>query len=526
MKKRKCIIISTIVFFSTSSLLFASGVGLTDIGARATALGGNFRGIADDWSAMYWNPAGITQIDDMQFGSGLEILWPVAEYLPAPYSHPIYGDGHNFSGFYNKTIRSTHQTFLLPSAGFVYSMKRLSLGLGLFIPFGLSNKWDVMNTSTYNSEYPEFEYNNDLKILDIHPTISFKVNDRLSIGAGFGFLLSKIKIVRPIFAQNPVVGLLKVADVIESLDPDNPLSVSTANYIRTQVLDSLGAKIASPYDHLLMQFTFEADGIGFGFNFGIKYNITQNFSIGVSGRYYSNIEYKGTLKKDIYFATHNSRDSLNVNLAVDTAKVLLLAAAQGSDSLWNIYVGEEQEYAMRNMYSGIVSKFTNNKTKANMPLPMEIGLGFSYKGISNLLISGDISWTQWSVWDVIEIEQNEAEIKKLIENWEDGIRVGLGLEYTVNNFKLRAGYYTEPSSIPDETLTITIPDINRRHAIMAGLSYCFGPFDLFASYEKILLGDRTVDNWKLSDDSTDYDNMAGKYKMNVNNIMLGIGYNF
>ena len=57
-----------------SSSLFASGVGLTGIGARATALGGNFRAIANDWSAMYWNPAGISQIQGMQFGSGLEIL--------------------------------------------------------------------------------------------------------------------------------------------------------------------------------------------------------------------------------------------------------------------------------------------------------------------------------------------------------------------------------------------------------------------------------------------------------------------
>ncbi|MBN1466879.1 hypothetical protein JXA02_14085 [candidate division KSB1 bacterium] len=27
--------------------------------ARATAMGGNYRAVAADWSAMYWNPAGL-----------------------------------------------------------------------------------------------------------------------------------------------------------------------------------------------------------------------------------------------------------------------------------------------------------------------------------------------------------------------------------------------------------------------------------------------------------------------------------
>ena len=40
-----------LVFFSTN--MFAAGVDLTGIGARAMAMGGNYRSIADDWSAMY-----------------------------------------------------------------------------------------------------------------------------------------------------------------------------------------------------------------------------------------------------------------------------------------------------------------------------------------------------------------------------------------------------------------------------------------------------------------------------------------
>ena len=93
---------------------------------------------------------------------------------------------------------------------------------------------------------------------------------------------------------------------------------------------------------------------------------------------------------------------------------------------------------------------------------------------------------------------------------------------------IRAGYYTEPSAIPDETLTITIADVNRRHAINLGASYDFGLFKFFLSYENILIGDREVKTWNFNNDpnAPGFDNMAGTYKMSVTNFMTGIGFKF
>ena len=144
-----------------------------------------------------------------------------------------------------------------------------------------------------------------------------------------------------------------------------------------------------------------------------------------------------------------------------------------------------------------------------------------------MLLSADISWMQWSAWDVIEITLADGTPANLETKWEDGIRFSAGLEYKLSDpLKIRAGYYTEPSAIPDQTMSITIPDVGRRHGINFGASYCFGAFDLFASYERILIGDREVTTWQPSADMTDYSNMAGTYKMSVNNIMFGIGLNF
>ena len=71
---RKQLLLTLILCLALTSSVFASGVALTGIGARATALGGAFRGLSNDWSSMYWNPAGMTQISGMHFGFSGEMI--------------------------------------------------------------------------------------------------------------------------------------------------------------------------------------------------------------------------------------------------------------------------------------------------------------------------------------------------------------------------------------------------------------------------------------------------------------------
>lgn len=52
--------------------LHGSDLGM-GIGARAIALGGAFVAIADDPSALFWNPAGLTQIDTHQFFLSMDL---------------------------------------------------------------------------------------------------------------------------------------------------------------------------------------------------------------------------------------------------------------------------------------------------------------------------------------------------------------------------------------------------------------------------------------------------------------------
>ncbi|MDZ7347106.1 MAG: outer membrane protein transport protein, partial [candidate division KSB1 bacterium] len=91
--------------------------------------------------------------------------------------------------------------------------------------------------------------------------------------------------------------------------------------------------------------------------------------------------------------------------------------------------------------------------------------------------------------------------------------------------KIRGGFYSEPPAAVDETLTVMIPDINRRNVFSLGLSVPVGPVSLAFNYEKLFIGDKTVTTWVYDKNST-AQNLAGTYTMNVNNLMVGIEYKF
>jgi len=480
-----------IVLFLTTSL-FASGVGLTGIGARATALGGNFRGVANDWSAMFWNPAGLTQIKGMQFGGSFELISVVGKYtFTQDATMP-------FSVYRTAETENEPKTFPIPAAGFVYGTEKMAFGLSVYAPFGLGAEWDVMDTEAYNSAYPAIDYEDDLKVIDIHPTFAMQINEKLSVGVGLSLVYADIIIRKPTLTPNPLIFTTDAAAI----------------GLREGVLKPLGLT-ASTYNHLLTESELSGDGLGFGFNFGVKYDLTECLTLGLSGSWYNDVPLDGKLTASTYYAQISTTQMQQLSATLDQ----LIAIGQ---------LDQATKMQILGVYSGQKSVvYDGAGGDADLPLPMNLGMGLAYKGVENLLVTADISWTQWSSWDVIEIAVEDGSKEELVENWEDGIRMGLGLEYNITEaLAVRGGYYTEPAAPPDETLTITIPDPGRRHVVNLGASYNFGMFSLYASAENLTIGDREVKEWNYNTTAMGYDNMAGLYKMTAMSFMSGLQINF
>jgi len=497
MKKRLFVITGLVLLFSTS--LFAAGVSLTGVGARGTALSGAYRGVSDDWSAMFWNPAGMTQISGLHAGFSGEVLIPVANFLADKWN------GQNFSVLNETETENEPKTFFIPAAGIVYGIsEKLSVGLGVWAPFGLGAKWDLLNTQKYNSIYPEFDYEDDLMILDIHPTVAYKLNDMISVGAGLSILYADIIIRKPGFIPNPYL-----------VNPD--LSLFQAS------LGPAGA-LNPEYNHLIVESELSGTGLGFGANIGIMFKLSEKLQIGVSGRYYADTPLDGKVNGTAYFADHATGNQVTNSP---------LAVAQFQSKLAAGEITESEYGVLTSMYSGAKSVvYEDADADATIPLPMDVGLGIAYwpikEGNRHLLISADVMLTQWSTWDIIDIDIEGGDKSQLVEKWEDSFRANLGIEYRFNSLlALRGGYYFEQKAAINETLTPVIPDMGDRNAINIGLEFKLLPgLALHASYEKIMISDNTVEDWLFNMESTEYENMAGDYKMKVNNFMFGLGYNF
>ncbi len=215
----------------------------------------------------------------------------------------------------------------------------------------------------------------------------------------FSFIMADILIRKPSTTPNPLIA-----------DPANAA-------LKAGVLTPLGLA-TSTYNYLLTETKLEGDGTGFGFNFGLKYNLTECLALGLSGIYYNDISLDGKVSATTYFAK------------IDDAKFAQLQGTLSAMVQGNLITAAQMQQIL-GVYSGQTQvKYDNDKGDATLPLPMTLGAGLAFTGVKNLLLSADVSWTQWSAWDVIKIDMEEPnKDSELVENLEYGIRIGLGAEY-------------------------------------------------------------------------------------------------
>ncbi|MCP4691207.1 MAG: hypothetical protein GY859_24385, partial [Desulfobacterales bacterium] len=117
----------------TPGLAMGSGFAITDQGAKAVAMGGAFAAQADDPSAVYFNPAGITQLEGTQMSAGLAIIKPYASF-----------ESNGTSYYYTERNTDAKElTFFIPSAYATHQLKDgWSIGVGTFSNYGLTTEWN------------------------------------------------------------------------------------------------------------------------------------------------------------------------------------------------------------------------------------------------------------------------------------------------------------------------------------------------------------------------------------------------
>ena len=153
-----------IILGGSTLTLSATGFRLPDQDAFATARGEAFVATADNPSAIYYNPAGITQLQGHNFRAGVYAINLQPSFKSLGGSD--FDNDENFAA--------------IPQFFYTYTPEKLplSFGLGVYAPFGLSSEWpDDTGFRTVATQ-------GELQYFTINPVVAWKISESFSIGAG------------------------------------------------------------------------------------------------------------------------------------------------------------------------------------------------------------------------------------------------------------------------------------------------------------------------------------------------------
>jgi long-chain fatty acid transport protein len=161
----------------------AGGFDLPDQDAFAVGRGLAVVATADNPSAIFYNPAGLTQLPGDHFELGIYGI-----YLDPKYTAPGGGNTfHNQNPFGG-----------VPQLYYVHGNEKqtFSFGLGIYAPSGLNNKWqDATGFRTLGTQ-------GALQEIAVNPVVAFQVLPSLSIGGGLSANYANLDLRQGIFWPN------------------------------------------------------------------------------------------------------------------------------------------------------------------------------------------------------------------------------------------------------------------------------------------------------------------------------------
>mgnify|MGYP006305134691 CR=1 FL=1 len=245
-------VISLLILIALVPAAFANGVSLNSPGTRAISMGGAYISIADDYSAPYWNPSGLMNIDGMQASIFVTDIIPMASYeTTLPWA--------------TVDAEAEIQHMIAPNAAFLWTCTvnpDFHLGLSFIVPAGLGVEWNgddlvafsgppaiIVGQDTVPNPYygKTFDWESSIAVFNISLSAAYRLTDCLNIGGAFHMVRGDMTMKRPVDAICVVPGI-----------PQD------------QIVES--------------QYAEESGGWGTGFGFGLQYMPVRDLTFAASIR--------------------------------------------------------------------------------------------------------------------------------------------------------------------------------------------------------------------------------------------------
>ena len=455
--KRSFLILISLVLISN---LFSAGYYLSGTGSKAASLGGAFRAQADDYSAAFWNPAGLSWVEGKEFSLLGGMIYPAAEITLIDPEH----------GYRTTEVMMKTKMSLIPNLGFFTPLMegKMRLGLSVFIPVGMGSFWDLYTLPLgYNDdvEFEEIDTYSDLKVIDIHPTFSYLLSEKLSIGVGVGYQIV----------------LIEMGSVM--------LTPTGQTY---------------PIDYLASFAEFSGGGYAISYNAGVLYKASEKLSLAL---------------------TFNGGTALTLSgdASIDLYTPIALQLAQPTVFTDDIISSESLPEGDRPTF------------ETELAMPIVIGAGVHTQLTDRLSLNADLSYTLWSQYKSLDITftgknplGDDLEELSQAKNWKDTIRLAVGFSRALGESSyLNLGYFFETSPIPDESFDPLIPDTGLKHSLNLGFGYKFNEnIGFVLNVENTFLPEKTVEEYSDPNEDGEWDNVPGKYELNVFSANAAFTYSF
>jgi long-chain fatty acid transport protein len=388
----------------------AAGFALTEQGSAG--LGMAYAGAAAatwDASTVWWNPAGMSSLPGRQVvASGNIVVLSFGfndngSTLPAfQPANAARGDGGDAGG-----------TFFIPSAFLTWQLNpEWWLGVGFNGPFGLTTKWN----DEFVGRFQAIE--SDIKTYNLNPSIAWKPNNWLSLGAGFNIQYLDGTFTQYTNYAGAVAG--GIAQQCAALPPlqqaaclgQIPATVNGLN------VSGQGAGMTEA----------KGNSWGWGWNLGVMLSPTPSTKVGIT--------YRSAVTHDV-----------------------------------------EGDISFSSRPAALATPLQNGPIKAEVKLPSSFSLALSQGIGSNLRLLADYTWTGWdSIQELAFVRQGPgAALPPTHLNFKDAWRIGVGAEYQLNSaWLLRIGTAYDKTPVQDEYRTPRLPD-NDRWWLSIGARWTFSP---------------------------------------------------
>lgn len=238
----------TVLTSSYSTQLSAAGFAVTE--NSASAQGNSYAGAAanaEDASTVWFNPAGMMRLEGNQIVAAGHFIKTSSTFVNQGSTN---ADGSALTGGNDE---DAFAEALVANLYWVTEINEdMKFGLGINAPFGLVTDYDDTWVGRHHAIL------SDLKIININPSLAFKINDQLSLGVGLDIMIVDVQLTSAV-DFGALLGSPGAADGFADLTADN----------------------------------MDISDLVYGFNLGLMYDITDKTRLGLAYRSEVDVDVEG-----------------------------------------------------------------------------------------------------------------------------------------------------------------------------------------------------------------------------------------